>query len=235
MSNNKSRKKAVILASGGIDSTTVLSIMREKNYEIYVLSFDYLQRHKIEIDKIKEIIQDYDVKEHKIVNIDLRIFGGSALTDSEINVPKYKQAADVGDEIPVTYVPARNTIFLSYALGYAEIIESSDIFLGIHATDYSNYPDCRPEYIKSFEAMANLATKSGVSGNKITIHTPLIDKTKAEIIAIGLGNNVDYSKTISCYNPTNSGKSCGQCLSCLVRLEAFRENNVEDQIPYHLS
>lgn len=225
-------KKAVVLVSGGVDSTTVLSIVKQLGYDIYAISFNYSQRHKIEIEKVKEVVKDYGVKDHKIVDIDLKVFGGSALTDDAIDVPKYSDAAEVGNSIPVTYVPARNTIFLSYALGYAEIIGSSDIFLGVHATDYSNYPDCRPEYIQSFEDMANLATGAGVNGNKIRIHAPIIDKTKAEIVAIGLRNGVDYSKTISCYDPTIDAKSCGKCLACLVRLDAFKLNNVNDPIKY---
>lgn len=225
-------KKALVVVSGGVDSTTVLSMVQKQGYEIYAISFDYKQRNLYEIGKVKEVVKDYDVKEHKIVELDLRAFGGSALTDDNIEVPTYNQASDVGDDIPSTYVPARNTIFLSNALGYAEVIGAYDIFLGVHATDHSNYPDCRPEYLKSFEDMANLATEAGVSGKKITIHAPLIDKVKSEIVAIGLANNVDYSKTISCYAPNDKGESCGKCLACLVRLEAFKANGIVDPIKY---
>lgn len=225
-------KKALVIISGGVDSSTVLSMVAKDGYEIYAISFDYKQRHLFEIEKVKNVISDYNVKEHKIVEIDLRAFGGSALTDDNIDVPEYDKASDVGDEIPVTYVPARNTIFLSYALGYAEIVGAYDIFIGVHTTDHSNYPDCRPAYLQSFENLANLATEAGVSGNKIRIHAPLIDKTKSEIVAIGLKNNIDYSKTISCYNPTEEGYSCGKCLACLVRLDAFAANGVVDPIKY---
>lgn len=225
-------KKAVAIVSGGVDSTTVMSIMRKDGYEIYALSFSYGQTNFIEIEKVREVVKNFDVKQHRIVDINLRSFGGSALTDDAIDVPEYENAADVGDVIPSTYVPARNTIFLSYALGFAEVVGANSIFLGVHATDNANYPDCRPEYIESFERMANLATKAGVEGNLMKIHAPLIDKTKSEIISIGLANGVDYSKTISCYNPSNEGYSCGKCLSCLVRLEAFKANGVEDPIEY---
>lgn len=225
-------KKAIVVISGGADSTTVLSMVKKEGYEIYAISFDYKQRNLFEIVNVKNVVADYDVKEHKIVEIDLRAFGGSALTDDVIDVPKYNKASDVGDAIPSTYVPARNTIFLSYALGYAETVGAHDIFLGVHATDHSNYPDCRPEYLKSFEDMANLATRDGVLGNRIKIHAPLIDKTKSEIIAIGLANKVDFSKTISCYGPTDKGESCGKCLACLIRLDAFEANGMADPIVY---
>lgn len=225
-------KKGVAIVSGGVDSTTVMSIMRKEGYDIYALSFSYGQRNYHEIEKVKEAAKDFDVKEHKVINIDLRTFGGSALTDDDIDVPEYEQASDVGNKIPSTYVPARNTIFLSYALGYSEVVRANDIFLGVHATDNTNYPDCRPEYIESFENMANLATKAGVEGNRLTIHAPLINKTKSEIISIGLVGGVDYAKTISCYNPSKEGRSCGRCLSCVVRLEAFEANGMTDPIEY---
>lgn len=228
-------KKAVVIVSGGVDSTTVMSMMKKEGYEIYALTFNYRQRNLFEIENVKRVVADYDVIEHKIIEIDLRAFGGSALTDDAIEVPAYERASDVGETIPVTYVPARNTIFLSYALGYAEVVGANDIFLGVHATDYSNYPDCRPEYLASFEAMANLATGAAVTGSKMTIHAPLIDKTKSEIVAIGLANNIDYSKTISCYGPNALGESCGKCLACLVRLDAFKANGIEDPIKYALS
>ncbi|CAF2235071.1 unnamed protein product [Rotaria magnacalcarata] len=225
-------KKAIVLVSGGVDSSTVLAHVEVKGYEIYAISFNYGQKQLIEIKKIQQFIKRYKVKEHKIVNIDLKSFGGSALTDDSIDVPNYDQASDVGNQIPTTYVPARNTIFLSYALGFAEIKGASDIFLGVHATDYSNYPDCRPEYIDSFEAMANLATAEGVKGNKLTIHAPLINMTKTEIVAMGLAMGVDYSSTISCYDPSIAGDSCGKCLACLVRIKAFEENGLQDPITY---
>ncbi len=225
-------KKAVALISGGADSATVLAIMQKANYEIYAISFNYSQRNKIEIEKVKNLIKDYNVKQHKIVNIDLRSFGGSALTDDAIDVPKYSDHTELQDDIPITYVPARNTIFLSYALGFAEIVGALDIFLGVHTTDYANYPDCRPEYIKSFEKLANLATAAGVEGNKITIHAPLINMTKGEIVKTGLELGVDYSKTISCYDPSVEGLSCRTCHACLIRLKAFKENGVQDPAEY---
>lgn len=225
-------RKAIVLVSGGVDSSTVLAMVKKMNFEIYALSFNYMQRHNIELDKIKKFIKNYNVVQHKIIEIDLRSFGGSALTDDSFSVPKYNDASELQEEIPITYVPARNTIFLSYALGFAEVIGSTDIFLGIRATDYSNYPDCRPEYIKSYEEMANLGTKSGVEGERIKIHAPLIHMTKAQIVKTGLEHGVDYSQTISCYDPLQSGESCGECLACLVRLKAFAENNMIDPIPY---
>lgn len=194
-------KKAVVLVSGGVDSSTMLALVRNMGYEIHALSFSYSQRHEIELQKIKSFIKDYKVTEHKIVKIDLRSFGGSALTDDKIDVPKYKNSGELGDEIPITYVPARNTIFLSYALGFAEIIGAYDIFIGVHSEDYSNYPDCRLEYIECFETLANLATAVGVKGGRIKIHAPLINMTKGMIIAKGNELGVDYSKTISCYDP----------------------------------
>lgn len=193
-------KKAVILVSGGIDSSTVLAMVQKMGYEIYAISFNYSQRNKVELEKIKELIKDYNVKKHKIIKIDLASFGGSALTDNKIEVPKYENHSDLGDDIPVTYVPARNTIFLSYALGFAEVIGAYDIFLGVHASDYANYPDCRPEYIKAFEKLANLATAIGVEGKKLTIHAPLINMTKSQIVKTGLELGVNYAKTISCYD-----------------------------------
>lgn len=222
------KKKAVVLVSGGVDSSTVLALCLEQNYEVHALSFNYSQRNKPELDKVKILLQDFPIKSHKIVNLDLRAFGGSALTDTSIDVPKYNTADDLGDDIPLTYVPARNTIFLSYALAYAEIIGSNDIFIGVHASDYANYPDCRPEYIKAFENMANLATSSAISGAKVTIHTPIINMTKTQIVSEGLKRNVNYANTLSCYDPTEDGRACGTCHSCLTRLKAFAENGVKD-------
>lgn len=229
-------KKAVSLVSGGADSATVLAMMEKMNYEIYAISFNYSQRNNVELEKVKQLVNNYNIKQHKIVNIDLRNFGGSALTDNDIEVPKYKDHSELQNDlysnhlsIPVTYVPARNTIFLSYALGFSEIIGAFDIFIGIHATDSANYPDCRLEYLAAFN---NLATAVGVSGKQITIHAPLINMSKGEIIKAGLELGVDYSKTISCYDPSDDGLSCGTCLSCLTRLKAFEENNVTDPANY---
>lgn len=225
-------KKAVVLVSGGADSATVLAIIAKENYEIHAISFNYLQRNNIELEKIKSLVKNYSVKQHRIINIDLRSFGGSALTDDKIEVPKYQDYTELQDDIPTTYVPARNTIFLSYALGFAEIVGALDIFIGVHATDYANYPDCRPEFIKSFEDLANLATSAGVQGNKITIHAPLINMSKGQIISTGLALGVDYSKTISCYDPSFDGLSCGTCHACLIRLKAFETNGINDPINY---
>lgn len=225
-------KKAVVLASGGLDSSTVLTMVSRDGYEIYVLSFNYYQNHLIEIEKIKELIKDYNVKEHRIIKVDLSAFITSALVNKNIEVPTYSDLSEIGTQIPVTYVPARNTIFLSYALGYAEVIGAQDIFIGAHMTDSANYPDCRAEYLESFEAMANLATKFTSEGNKIRVHAPLIKMSKAQIVAKGLELGVDYSKTISCYNPTPPAVSCGICHACLVRLQAFEENGTIDQIEY---
>jgi len=225
-------KKAVILVSGGVDSSTVLAMIKDMDYEIHALSFNYSQRNQIEVQKIKELVKDYDVKQHKIINIDLASFGGSSLTDNSIKVPKYENPSDLGDDIPVTYVPARNTIFLSYSLGFAEVIGAYDIFLGVHASDYANYPDCRPEYIEAFDKLANLATAIGVEGKKITIHAPLINMTKMQIVKLGLELGVNYAKTISCYDPSDDGLSCGLCHACLIRISAFKNNSVSDPIEY---
>lgn len=224
-------KKAIVLVSGGLDSATILAMVHNMGYAIYALSFHYGQRHNIEIVKATELAKIYNAIEHKLINIDLNTFGNSALTDSKLSVPKYQSASDLKDDIPITYVPARNTIFLSYALAFAETRKVCDIFLGVHAEDYANYPDCRPEYIKSFEVMANLATAFGLK-NKITIHTPIINMNKSEIIREGIKLNVDYSKTISCYSPSEDGASCGSCHACLIRLNGFKENNLPDPIKY---
>lgn len=225
-------KKSVNLVSGGADSATVLAIAREMGYEMHTMSFNYGQRNSAEFQKVKELIKEYNVKQHKIIDIDLRAFGGSALTDDSIDVPHYHSVDELPEDVPVTYVPARNTIFLSYALGFAEVIGAKDIFIGVHTRDSANYPDCHPEYIKSFEEMANLATNMGVQGKKITIHTPLIDMTKEQIIRTGLGLGVDYKNTISCYEPTEDDLSCGNCLACMIRLDAFKKNNIQDPIKY---
>lgn len=225
------KKKTVILLSGGLDSSTVLAMISKENFDIYAISFNYAQNHLVELEKIKEFIKGYNVKDHKIINIDLSAFNVSALISKDIDVPKYNNANEIGDNIPVTYVPARNTIFLSYALGYAETVGANDIFIGAHITDSANYPDCRVEYLEAYERMANLATKAGVGGNKLSITAPLIKMSKTEIVAKGLGLGVDYSNTISCYDPMEA-KSCGKCHACLVRLKAFEENNEKDPIDY---
>lgn len=226
-------KKAVVLVSGGIDSATVLGIVANKQYEIYAISFNYLQRHSIELIKAKNLLQKYNVKEHKVINIDLRNFGASALTDDNIDIPSYSSTKDIKPNIiPITYVPARNIIFLSYALAFGEIHKAYDIFIGVHSSD-GNYPDCRKNFIKSFEDMANYGMACGYDGqSKFSIHAPLMDMTKTEIISIGLKLGVDYSSTISCYNPTDDGVSCGICMSCLFRQEAFKNNNINDPIKY---
>ncbi len=221
-------KKAVILLSGGLDSTTVLAYAKDKGFNIYALSFDYGQRHSFELKACKKVAKFFNIKEHKILKIDLRIFGKSALTDN-IKVPKMRgrsqfcNSARKSFQIPVTYVPARNTIFLSYALAWAEVLNCNDIFIGVNCLDYSGYPDCRPEYVKAFEKMANLATKAGVSGSKIKIHAPFINMTKAEIIKIGTALGVDYSITHSCYDPLPDGTACGKCDSCILRQKGFKE------------
>ena len=214
-------KKAVILLSGGLDSATCLAIAKAEGFECYTLGFDYGQRHKHEIECAKKLSPN-----HKIINIPN--FGGSALTDNNIAVPK----TGLTNQIPVTYVPARNTIFLSFALGYAEVIGAADIFIGVNALDYSGYPDCRPEYIEAFQNMANLATKAGVEGAGVKIHTPLINLTKAEIIKLGTSLGVDYSLTSSCYDPTPQGKACGTCDSCRLRLKGFAEAGIKDKVGY---
>jgi 7-cyano-7-deazaguanine synthase len=225
-------KKAVVLLSGGIDSATALAVAQSEGYEVFALSFSYGQRHLWELEAAKRVAARAAVSAHRIAAIDLRAIGGSALT-SDMEVPKDRPLADIAHGIPVTYVPARNTIFLSYALAWAEVIGSSDIFLGVNALDYSGYPDCRPEYIAAFESMANLATKAAVEGaQRIKIHTPLVAFTKADIIRLGLRLGVDYSLTSSCYDPSPSGEACGGCDSCLLRKKGFREAGVPDPTRY---
>ena len=223
------RKKAVVLLSGGLDSATVLAIAGEEGFDCYALSFRYGQRHAVELECAEQIAKTQNVAEHRTVTIDLGAFGGSALTDMNLDVP---HTAGAADEIPITYVPARNTVFLSYALAWAEVLGSTDIFIGVNALDYSGYPDCRPEFIAAYETMANLATKASVTGNKLTIHTPLIDWTKAQIIQKGLELGVDYSLTSSCYDPAPDGKACGTCDSCRLRLKGFKEAGAEDRREY---
>ena len=225
----------VVLLSGGLDSTTVLAIARSEGFEIHALSFRYGQRHSVEIDAARRIAARAGVREHHLVDIDLTVFGGSALTD-DIPVPKDRDlspSASGAKEIPVTYVPARNTIFLSYALALAEVVGSSNIFIGVNALDYSGYPDCRPEYIQAFERMANLATRAGVEGRtKLLIRTPLISLSKAAIITLGTSLAVDYSDTTSCYDPSPNGEACGRCDACQLRLKGFSEAGLQDPIEY---
>ncbi len=211
---------AIVLLSGGLDSATVLAIANEQGYACHALSFDYGQRHRAEIDAAAKVAEQLGVVSHRWINIDLRSLGGSALTD-KIDVPKDRDGDEMTHGIPVTYVPARNTVFLSYALAVAEVIHSTDIFIGVNAVDYSGYPDCRGEYIRAFESMSNLATKAGVEGERMTIHTPLIDLPKTGIIEKGLELGVDYSLTHSCYDPIDDGKPCGHCDACLLRIRAF--------------
>ena len=223
------KKKAVVLYSGGLDSTTCMAIARADGFDLYAMSFAYGQRHSVELEKARQYAPKIGVTSHQVVQVDLRQFGGSALT-ADLAVPK--DQSDSGD-IPITYVPARNTIFLSFALGWAEVLGAYDIFIGVNALDYSGYPDCRPEFISAFENMANLATKAGVEGDSpYTIHTPLIQLSKAEIIRTGLDLGVDYRLTHSCYDPTATGLSCGRCDSCRLRLKGFREAGEEDPIEY---
>ena len=225
-------KKAVVLSSGGLDSTTVMAIAKHEGFEIYSLSFFYGQRHAFELEAAQKVADALGVSEHLVINIDLNIIGGSSLTNN-IDVPKARPKEAMTQEIPVTYVPARNTIFLSYALAWAEVLESSDIFIGVNAIDYSGYPDCRPEYIEAFERMANLATKAGVEGTiKIRIRTPLINLTKAQIIKKGIGLGIDYALTQSCYDPSSQGLACGQCDSCFLRQKGFKEAGVADPTRY---
>ena len=227
--------KAVVLLSGGLDSTTTLAIAKRAGFDLFALTFDYGQRHHIEVDRAQDIAKHFAVVDHQIVKIDLRQFGGSALTDS-IEVPTDRDQKEMGSEIPVTYVPARNTIFLSFCLAYAEVKEANDIFIGVNAIDYSGYPDCRPEFITAFETLANLATKAGVEGkNRMKIHTPLIKLNKGEIIQKGLQLGVDFTMTHSCYNPGEEGKSCGVCDSCQLRLKGFQKAGVEDPIKYAIT
>jgi 7-cyano-7-deazaguanine synthase len=229
------KRRAVVLLSGGLDSTTTLAVAQSEGYEAHALTFRYGQRHSPEINAARRVAERHGVAKHVIADIDLRVFGGSALT-SDVPVPKGRAIEEVGKGIPITYVPARNTIFLSFALAWAEVLGASDIFIGVNALDYSGYPDCRPEYIEAYEGMANLATKAGVEGRqRLKIHTPLINLTKAEIICKGLELGVDYSLTISCYDPTPEGAACGECDSCQLRLRGFAVNNINDTAPYHTS
>jgi 7-cyano-7-deazaguanine synthase len=226
------KRKAVVLLSGGLDSTTVLAIAKAAGYENYALSFSYGQRHSWELECARSVASALGVEEHRVASIDLRAIGRSALT-ADISVPKGRTADEMSKDIPITYVPARNTIFLSFALAWAEVLESSDIFIGVNALDYSGYPDCRPEFVEAFERLANLATKAGVEGrHNLKMHTPLISLSKAEIISRGLELGVDYGLTSSCYDPSPSGEPCEACDSCLLRQKGFRENNLIDPLKY---
>ena len=220
-------KRAVILVSGGLDSSTVLAMAKKEGYDCYTLSFDYGQRHKAELYAAEQVSQALGDVEHKVVNLNLDSIGGSALTDTSIDVPEEETPG-----IPITYVPARNTVFLSIALGWAEVLGAKDIFIGVNAVDYSGYPDCRPEYIAAFETMANLATRAGVEGDKLTIHTPLMDWGKGEIIKVGRGLGVDYALTVSCYQATDEGLACGVCDSCRLRAQGFSDAGVTDPTRY---
>lgn len=223
---------AVVLLSGGLDSATCLAIARAAGFDCHALSFDYGQRHDVELESARKVAAALGAREHKIARIDLRLFGGSALTD-DIAVPKGRAIEDMAGEIPVTYVPARNTIFLSYALAYAEVREANHIFIGVNAVDYSGYPDCRPEYIAAFQAMANLATRRWVAGpERLVIETPLINLTKAEIIRRGLALGVDYGLTVSCYDPDETGAACGECDSCQLRRRGFEAAGAPDPTRY---
>ncbi|MEV7075283.1 7-cyano-7-deazaguanine synthase QueC [Streptomyces sp. NPDC093990] len=226
-------RPAIVLLSGGLDSTTVLAMAKDQGFTPYALSFRYGQRHSIELEAAQRVAQAQGVARHVIADIDLRVFGGSALT-ADIEVPKHESLADVEEAgVPITYVPARNTIFLSFALAFAETVGASDIFTGVTAVDYSGYPDCRPEYMEAFATMANLATKAGVEGtSKITLHSPLIALSKADIVREGLRLGVDYSLTSSCYDPDEQGRACGKCDTCLLRLKGFTEAGVSDPVQY---
>ena len=222
-------KKAVVLLSGGLDSATTLAIAKEQGYICYALSFDYGQRHGAELNSAKRIARESRVVEHKLIRIELDSIGGSALTDTRIAVPDQPQTG-----IPVTYVPARNTVFLAFALGWAEVLEAADIFIGVNAVDYSGYPDCRPEFIRAFERLAGLATRAGVEGRAFKVHTPLIDLTKADIIRTGLALGVDYTHTVSCYSADEQGRACGVCDSCRLRAAGFAAAGVIDTTRYQI-
>ncbi len=225
-------KPAVVLLSGGLDSATVLAIAKDQGFDPVTLTFRYGQRHAAEIDVAARLAKKNNVKRHVVADIDLRAFGGSALT-ADIDVPKHRSDAEIGTGIPITYVPARNTVFLSYALALAETSQAFDVFIGVNALDYSGYPDCRPEFVKAFEDVMNLATKAGVEGARpFTLHTPLIDMTKADIVKKGTALGVDYAETLSCYDPMDDGRHCGECDACHLRKKGFREAGLDDPTPY---
>ena len=225
------RKRAVVLLSGGLDSATVLALAKEQGYEVHALSVDYGQRHRVELTAAQQIARAAGVAQHRLVRIDNAVFAGSALTDN-IDVPKSRSETEIADRIPETYVPARNTLFLAYALAWAETLGATDIFIGVNAVDYSGYPDCRPEFIAAFEELANRATKSAVEGKRLKIHTPLIHMSKAEIIRAGTRAGIDYSLTCSCYDPAPDGRPCGLCDACQLRQKGFREAGLIDPLPY---
>jgi len=232
LNNSQDTPKAIVLLSGGLDSTTTLAIARDDGYDCYVMSFRYGQRNKAELQCAENVAKSLGAKQHTIIDIDLRIFGASALT-ADIEVPKGRLETEMGGSIPITYVPARNTIFLSYALAWAEVLAADTIFIGANVIDYSGYPDCRPEYISAYQTMANLATQAGVEGKtKLTICTPLINKTKAEIIQIGTALGVDYSLTLSCYDPDMDSRACGECDSCVLRKKGFEDAGISDPTRY---
>ena len=225
-------RKAVVLLSGGLDSTTVAAMARRQGFAVYALSFDYGQNHKQELESAARVAQRLGVAKHAVVKVDLRAFGGSALT-SDIPIPKHRSSEDIGNGVPVTYVPARNTVFLSLALAWAETLGATDLFIGVNALDYSGYPDCRPEFVAAFEQVANLGTKIGTEGGgRFRIHTPLISMTKKEIVQTGLSLGVDYGITTTCYDPSAAGEACGACDACQLRLKGFAEAGVTDPAPY---
>jgi 7-cyano-7-deazaguanine synthase len=230
--STENQPNAVVLLSGGLDSTTTLAIAKSRGFRIHAMTFRYGQRHQAEIEAARRVATQFDVSEHVVVEIDLRLFEGSALT-SDLEVPKGRTIGEMGHGIPITYVPARNTIFLSFALAWAEVLKAEDIFIGVNALDYSGYPDCRPEYIEAYQRMANLATREGVEGRqRLTIHTPLIDLTKGQIVRRGLELGVDFGVTSTCYDPSPTGEACGECDACLLRLKGFAENGMKDPAPY---
>ena len=235
MSADTTHARAVVLVSGGLDSATTLAMAQAQGYDCHALSFDYGQRHRVELDAARRVAESQGVVDHRVIRLDLRAIGGSALTDSAIAVPKSAANGEGDGGIPVTYVPARNTIFLAYALGWAEVLDARHIFIGVNAVDYSGYPDCRPEYIAAFQTMANLATRAGVEGQGMQIHTPLIQLSKAEIIREGVALGVDYGATISCYDPDTAGAACGRCDSCHLRAAGFRAAGVADPTIYQTS
>jgi 7-cyano-7-deazaguanine synthase len=229
-----SKPKAIVLLSGGVDSTTVVAMALSQGFEVYGLTFRYGQRHAREVEAAREVARRLGIRRHEVLDIDLRAFGGSALT-GELEVPKDTPSGEIGKRIPATYVPARNTIFLAFALGWAEVVGANDIFIGANALDYSGYPDCRPAYIEAFQRMADLATRAGVEdGRTLKIHAPLIALSKQEIIERGLALGVDYAITRSCYDPSSDGAACGRCEACLLRLQGFRDSGIEDPGPYQM-